>query len=140
MTTTDLAPWPTRPEDATADRLARHYTTAAQRSWQRIDNAMHRRDAAEGPGRVNKDTPEAKTANKLFAHEMTDTVNKYTIAFLLRALQEHASEHADQVALDLCESLEAGSHVTFDLYEWLTEYGINPDAAKSADSAEAVAR
>lgn len=103
----NLAPYPARVEDVTADKLAAHIAVAAQRQF-----------------RTNMEAPELdRTAMSLF-------VQQWGVIFLLRELQERAGTGiADAVAQDLWESWNDGSHLGEMVWEWLTEYGIDPEAA-----------
>ena len=106
MTGTNPAPYPTRAEDVTADNLARHIAVAAQRRFRAT------MDAAELD----------RTAMTLFVQE-------WGAVFLLREIQERSGTAvADVVARSLWEAWNDGSHLGECLWEWLTEYGIDPEA------------
>jgi hypothetical protein len=103
---TNLAPYPTSVEDVTAEKLARHMTVQAQRNFRAT------MDAAE-----------------LDRNAMARLVFEWGVTFLLRELQERAGATvADAVAQDLWEAWEDGSSLGEFLWEWLTEYGIDPEA------------
>lgn len=105
-TTRPLAPYPSSVEDVTADKFARHLAVAAQHSFRTTINAA-------GLDR---------TAMALFVQE-------WSVVYLLRELQERAGVMiADAVARDLWEAWEDGSGLGEWLWEWLTEYGIDPEA------------
>ncbi len=107
MTTNHPARYPTNSEDVTADRLARHMTVEAQHNFL-ITNATEFNRAA-----------------------MAGFVYGWGVAFLLRKLQEHASpEVADEVARDLWAAWDDGSSLGEFTWEWLTEYGIDPEAIR----------
>jgi|ERR1051325_1327179 hypothetical protein len=106
MTSKNLAPYPTSAEDVTADKLAAHLAVCAQRRF-----------------RQNMDAAELdRTALNLFTKE-------WAVVFLLREIQERAGVRiADDLARALWESWEDGSGLGEFLWEWLTEYGINPES------------
>jgi sulfite reductase beta subunit-like hemoprotein len=106
MTDGNLAPYPTSAEEVTAEKLARHLAVAAQHSFRTTMDA----------------TEPDRAAMTVFVHE-------WGIVFLLRELQERAGTHvADAVARQLWESWEDGGGLGEFLWEWLTEYGIDPEA------------
>lgn len=106
MTDKNPAPYPTTSADATADNLAAHLAVAAQRLY-----------------RKNMDAADLdRTAMSLFVQE-------WGVVFLLREVQERAgTKVADDLARELCEAWNDGSHLGESLWEWLTEYGIDPEA------------
>lgn len=106
MTDKNPAPYPTRVEDVTADKLARHLAVEAQRTFRTtMDTADVNRDA------------------------MARLVYGWGVVFLLREIQERGDVIvADAVAQDLWEAWQDGSHLGECIWEWLTEYGIGPDA------------
>jgi hypothetical protein len=55
-----------------------------------------------------------------------EVVDLYGIVALLRALSEHAPAHAD-TAQGLWRDGEDGSEINDWLWEWLTDYGYDPD-------------
>lgn len=100
------APYPTSAEDVTADKLARHLAVQAQRSYLKT----------MGAAEPNRDA-------------MARFVYEWGLVFLLREVQERAGSHvADTVARGLWEAWEDGSGLGEFLWEWLTEYGIDPVA------------
>jgi hypothetical protein len=103
--TANLAPYPIDAEDVTADGLAKHLAVSAQRRF-----------------RANMDAPDLdRTALNLF-------VKEWAVIYLLREMEERAGvKVADDVARALWESWNDGSHLGEMLWEWLTEYGINPE-------------
>src|SRR5690349_9292303 len=106
MTTTNPAPYPTRSEDVTADGLAKHLAVAAQRDFRATQ------DAAE----IDK-------------NQMARFVYEWGIVYLLREAQERAGVRvADDLARGLWENWNDGSGLGEWLWEWLTEYGIDPEA------------
>lgn len=103
---TNPAPYPTSAEAVTADKLAASLAVSAQR---RLRATM---DAAGLD----------KTAMNLL-------VKEWGVIYLLRELEERAGmKVADDVARELWESWNDGSHLGEMLWEWLTEYGIDPEA------------
>lgn len=130
-----FAPYP-RDEDAvTADRLARHMAVAAQLTNSQIFTSMHARDAAEGTDRAEKDSPLAKLTAEVHHLTLVNAINEYAIVHLLRALIEHAPGQADEVAKDLWGVWEDGGAVGEWIWEWLTGYGIDPEAVRKAAEA-----
>ncbi|GIM88857.1 hypothetical protein [Paractinoplanes toevensis] len=105
---TNLAPYPTSADDVTADKLARHLAVATQHLHiKTIDAPDVSRDA------------------------MGRFVHQWGVLFLLREIQERAGVHqADALARALWESWQDGSHLGEMLWEWLTEYGIDPEAIR----------
>lgn len=141
MTTTDeFAPYPRTEDTVTADKLARSMAVAAQVAYTLVDATMGDRDAAEGPGGVHADTPLAKALGKVARLTTSNTVERYGIVRLLRALIEHAPEHADEVARDLWQAWNDGSTLGEETWEWLAEYGIDADAVTQVATAKAGAR
>ena len=116
-----LAPYPTREQDVTADALARVMAVTGQGDNARIFPTMYARDNAEG-------TPEFVAMDLIHAMTMAGAVQSYTIVHLLRTLQEIAPDKADEVAKDVWNAWEDGGAIGEWLYEWLTEYGIDPAA------------
>ena len=107
----DIAPYPRRESDATADALARNLTVIAQSNWRRmLDTEM------------GEDT---RSATNLL-------VNLYGIVKLLRALQAVAPETADEVARGLWGDWQDGGVLGEWLHAWLTEYGIAPERVDAA--------
>lgn len=131
-----FAPYPTSEDDVTADRLARHMAVAGFTASAQVFPTVYARDAAEGPGRANKDTAEAKAAQEIHHLTLLNTINEYAIVHLLRALIEHAPDKADEVAKDLWGAWDDGGAVGEELGEWLTGYGIDPAAITTAVAVE----
>jgi hypothetical protein len=105
-TLNDLAPHPTSLEETTADALARNLSVVAQAHWRR--------------------QVEGRTFEERF-ESVTLVVNLFGVVTLLRALIEHAPGQADAVARELRADWEGASGVGEDLWQWLTEYGIDPE-------------
>lgn len=106
MTSKNPAPYPTAIEDVTADAMARHMAVQAQRSYvQFVGSSALSRDA------------------------MARFVYEWGVTFLLREFQERAGiTAADAVARDLWDAWNDGDSPGEFLYEWLTEYGIDPES------------
>jgi hypothetical protein len=101
-----LAPYPTRAEDVTAEKVARHVAVAAQLRYRAT------MDAAE-----------------LDHVAMTLFVQEWGVVYLLREIEERAGTHvADSLARELWEAWDDGSGLGEWLWEWLTEWGIDPEA------------
>ncbi|GAA1765918.1 hypothetical protein [Streptomonospora arabica] len=110
------------PEQATAQAFARRYAASA----------------VYNTGRLHQDPDPGSPA---WTQVLTAVVANYTAAHLFRALIQHAPEHADQVARELASGLEDGGHVHEMPWEWLDEYGIDPEVLHTAgDQAAHVAR
>jgi hypothetical protein len=119
MTSTDeLAPYPTSADAVTADRLARYYAVAAQTAWTKWTSTRGT----------------AKTEADRDARELTlmIAIDSFGVTHLLRALQKHAPDHADDTAVDLWSFLDDGGAVGEGLWAWLTGYGIDPEAINAA--------
>lgn len=107
-TVKQVAPYPTTADEVTATGLARHLTAAA-----------HSRQP------LLFDPERSWAFNEAFGSAY---VAEYATAALLRALVAVDQQRADEVARDVWESWEDGGDVGEHLREWLTEYGIDPDA------------
>lgn len=101
----DIAPWPETEDEVTADTLGRHLAVWA---WA---HRTHRKTATTDTDRE---------------WATSETVNLFSVAKVLRALQVAAPETADEVAKDLWSDLFGGAAVDEWLHAWLTEYGIDP--------------
>jgi len=124
-TITQLAPYPAAADQVNADNLARHLTAAAFARQPRLFR------------------PEQTAAlNQAIASAY---VAEYAVAALLRALTAVAPEAADQAARDVWDAWEDGGTCGEQLWEWLTEYGIDPGSVepytlpRGADAARAEA-
>ena len=118
----DFAPYPERDEDATADSIARSTAVSAFARQQLIDEYM------------NDNSPKGK---RLYMTEIGTLVNQYGVVFLLRELAEVDPGRADAAAKRLFGDWEDGGSVGEWLWEWLREYGIDPEQVNRAASAQA---
>lgn len=107
MTVLDkIAPPPRNKQEATAEALARQYTAYAQLHF-RLGIDLADRDKA--------------------SQSISKFTSFYAIAFLLRELEAAGVRVADRVAGDLWEAWQ-NPHVTGpDVWNWLEEYGIDPE-------------
>ncbi len=103
----DLAPYPEREEDVTADGMARYWAAFCQ---------LHHRMAMDHPDRDKA----MKSLGMVVAY--------YGVTYLLRELEERAgTRQADEVAKILWSEWAAGSGIGSDVWLWLTdEYDIDP--------------
>lgn len=117
-TTRSLPGYPKSAEEVTADNLAACLAVAAQRTHLKVmDSAAM-----------------DHTALTLFVRE-------WGVVFLLREVQERAGVHvADGIARALWENWNDGSGLGEWLWEWLTEYGVDPNAIGLNAPAEQVAK
>lgn len=107
VTLDDIAPYPKRMQDVTADGMARHWAAFVQ---------LHYRMSVEHPDRDK-------------AKESIGWVTAYYgVTYLLRELQEHAGvRQANEVARTLWAEWDAGSGLGVDIWNWLVDdYAINP--------------
>ena len=110
ITLDEIAPYPEREEDVTAEAMAKHYTAFAQMHHRRIALILH-----------SDNSEWIKSIGFVTAH--------YGIVYLLRELEERAgAKQADEVAKRLWADWEDGSGLGERLWEWLTEYGVDPEA------------
>lgn len=114
MTTTpDPAAYPTREEDATAERMCRWLTRSA---WQRAERVDALRPAVTDPDGNPKGGPEWP----LFAAENAALVNTWSLVFLLRSL---LPEQDDRMARALWRAWADEARMRETLAEWAAEYG-----------------
>lgn len=113
-----IAPYPRREEDVTADAMAAHFAAFALMHQALVLNHLdHENDRAE------------------YMRSVGHTVSYYGLASLLRRVKEHAgSEKADEFATDLWLDWEDGSGIGEWCWEWLTGYGIDPEAVQKVAS------
>jgi hypothetical protein len=109
----DIAPYPRRESDATAEALARNLTVVAQFNWRRMLDTE-----------TGEDT---RSATNLL-------VNLYGIVKVLKALQAVAPETADEVARDLWGDWQDGGVLGEWLHSWLEGFGIDPVRVNAAAS------
>jgi hypothetical protein len=104
-TANNPAPYPTSAADVTAEGLARHLAVQAQRTNAQI-----------------------MTASGLNRDAMARFVYEWGVTFLLREALAHLGPvAADDIARDLWEAWQDGGSPGEFLWEWLTEYGIDPE-------------
>ncbi|MCP3017272.1 hypothetical protein NGM33_28475 [Nocardiopsis dassonvillei] len=119
MSISDFAPWPDT-ETGTADQLARAH--AAQVLWSYgVGEASHARPMHE------------------FKAAMVAISNSYTTARLLRELIAVDPKRADAVTRELLEAYEMAPTPLWEAQEWLSEYGLDPEAIKAAGAKAAIA-
>ncbi|MCU1657043.1 MAG: hypothetical protein JWO57_1699 [Pseudonocardiales bacterium] len=118
----EFAPYPEREEDVTADSIARNTAVSAFARQQLIDEYMQD-NTAHG--------------KRLYMTEIGTLVNQYGVAFLLRELAEVDKERADAAAKRLYGDWEDGASVAEWLWEWLGEYGIDPEQVNRVAAAQA---
>lgn len=105
MTSANPAPYPTSSGEVTAENLARHLTVQAQRTNGQI-----------------------MTASGIDRDAMARFVYEFGCAHLLREALAHLGPvDADEIARALWEAWDDGGTPGELLWEWLTEYGINPE-------------
>lgn len=111
-----IAPYPQREEDVTADVMAAHFAAFALMHQALVLNHLdHKNDRAD------------------YMRSIGHAVSYYGLASLLRQVKRHAgAEKADEVAKALWEAWEDGSSIGEWCWEWLTEYGIDPEAVQKA--------
>lgn len=102
----DLAPYPDSDAEGAAEKLARNYSVLAQANYER---------SLEGA------TPEIRREG------MTWLLGMYSVVSLLRFLSDFHKDVADDAARELLEDLASPHCLGPQIYEWLTEYGIDPE-------------
>ncbi|MCC5574551.1 hypothetical protein IMZ11_02710 [Microtetraspora sp. AC03309] len=112
-----IAPYPRSEDEATAEAIAKHFTVFAQ---------LHFQLALDLP-----DRSEAQESSRAL-------VSYYAIAFLFREVEVRGVGVADRVAKALWESWENPHVLGPDVWAWLEEYGIDPEAVNKI-AAEMVA-
>jgi hypothetical protein len=115
----ELAPYPKREEDVTAEGLARYYAVLAERRLGRIGL----------PG----NSVEAETI------EVLGYVHEFALAGLLRSFVVADEYAADRAARAVWRALDAGEMTGEQLWEWLTGWGIDPDRLRGADGSPVAA-
>lgn len=103
----DLAPYPQTEDAATAEAMAKNHAVRTQANFVRA------LDLPSGH-------PDEKSA-------FNTLVSNFAIVYLLRALAEHAPDHADEVARGLWSEWNAGDSLGEWTWEWLTGWGIDPN-------------
>lgn len=107
-----LAPYPETAEQATAKALILHLLVAAKR------HEVHSQGITSADPEVRRN---AIMHTGLF-------VQLWSQAALLRLMIDRDPEAADKAAVWLWDAWEDGGTMHELLWEWLTEYGIDPDA------------
>jgi hypothetical protein len=108
----ELAPYPKREEDVTAEGLAKHLAVQAQ---VRLGYLLWARKAGDPDPVVQSLRTQAYCA-------------EYAVIWLLRFLPEVGSVFvADAVAKEIWRAWRGGDVTGEHLWEWLTEWGIDPD-------------
>jgi hypothetical protein len=118
----EFAPYPKREEDVTADSVARSLTVSAFARQQLIDEYMQ------------DDTPRGR---RLYMSEIGTFVNQFAVAFLIRELAEVNKERADKAAKRLWDDWEDGQSAAEWLWQWLGEYGIDPEQVNRVAATQA---
>lgn len=103
-----LAPYPKTLEDATAEAMARDHAVRTQAHFVR-----------------SMDLPFGHPDER---HAINAMSWSFGITYLLRALIEHAPDKADEIASGLWSEWHGGDGFGEWSFEWLTEYGIDPNA------------
>lgn len=110
-TLNDIAPYPQDQDEVTAEKLTRNLAVYAQANFRWMLD-----DASDGKRR----------------EAMMQVVNLYGLVKILRAFTERDPEGADEVARELWADWDAGDSLGEWLWEWLTEYGIDPEQVAEA--------
>jgi hypothetical protein len=120
----DLAPYPTRVEDVTADSLARHFTVQA--AAHAHDASVMCREATTAGGNANWGP-----YNELVEHLFVE----FGVVLLLRTVAHKDVDQADELARDLFSQWDAADLHDW-LFEWMVEYGIDPEQVKALAAAD----
>lgn len=107
----DLAPYPRRESEVTAESLARSLMVQAQANRHRMMYDRTPDGAVSGGNRL---------------------IDVYGVVKLLKVLQTVAPDVADEVARDLWSDWEDGATVAEWLHAWLTSAGIDPEQVNAA--------
>jgi hypothetical protein len=131
MTSTDeLAPYPARADDQTADALARHLTLKA---YQRMLDLPRLHAEWETAG-----LPKTGPLRDAYVHATSAISAEYGLIVMLR--REAGKPGEEPVIADVYQPYEGWfEYVDSDLTEWLGEYGIDPEAVIRERDALAVA-
>lgn len=109
----DIAPYPAKEEDATAKAMTAHFAAFS---------LMHQTMALNGAFDADRDK---------YMRSIGFAVSYYGLAHLLREVQGRAGvEAADAVARDLWLAWEDGSSLGEWCWEWLSSYGVDPEAVQ----------
>ncbi|MER6942535.1 hypothetical protein ABT294_00805 [Nonomuraea sp. NPDC000554] len=118
-----IAPYPKSEEEATAEAMAKHYAAFVQMHYHRAMNLLH-----------HKEQPEK------YRLSLNQVTQGYGVLYLLRELEERAgTKQADEVARLLWQEWDSGAGIGYDLWAWLKEYGIDPEAVNKV-AVEATAK
>jgi hypothetical protein len=125
----ELAPYPKREEEVTAEGLARHLAAQCQWLLLRMDEALH-----EVSRTTDRDRRDDKHA--VWSFTMQSFVAKWAVVYLLRELP---STEGDRLAREIWCAWNDGAHLGETVWEWLTEWGIDPDRLRGDDGAPVAA-
>lgn len=106
----EIAPYPTSEEEVTAEAMIKHWLAFAQMHQHRLHHIL-------------------ATDDPRWMESIGHITSYYGMARLLRELVKHAGvDVADAAARELWLDWEAGDSVGEWTWEWLVEYGIDPEA------------
>jgi hypothetical protein len=113
----EFAPYPLREEDVTAEGLACHLAAQCQWLIPRMDEALHQ---------VSRTTDRDRRDDKhaVWSFTMQSFVAKWAVVYLLRELP---SVEGDRLARAIWCAWSDGAHLGETVWEWLTEWGIDPE-------------
>ena len=121
---TDIAPYPLTEASATAEAIAKHLTAQA---YLTSGVAFEAAREAFTPG-AESDPEKVRAYGEVAARSM----DQFGAVYLLRALVQHAPDKVEEVARGLWECWRDGGAMPEFLYDWLTEYGIDPGRVDAA--------
>lgn len=116
-------PWPTSPAGVTAESLAKHYAATYQLNYAALD--------------------ELPLTSRQWEAAISNMCNAYVACYLLRHLAEHYPAVGNHWARELVTHMNAAEVIGENVWEWLTEWGIDVGqitAAGKAMAAEIKAR
>jgi hypothetical protein len=127
MTSTDeLAPYPTRADDQTADALARHLTLTAYQLSLQLPRLLAEWEAAK--------LPRTGPLRDAYNNACLTISAQYGLILFLRREAGQPSE--EPIIAEVYQPYEGWfEYVDSDLTEWLTGYGIDPDAVNATMAA-----
>lgn len=129
MTLNDIAPWPATAAEATAEKVLKHLTVCAAAQQ---EEARRLCTDAFKPG--------ADPAGLTRYIESFEVLGyRFITVYLLRIFAEVAPERADGLARELWSLMRDTEMIPELLWDWLSEYGIDPEqvAALAKDEKEA---